>query len=270
MRLTVLRDAHNTLFRAILYFHSPSALKPTAWIQFARFTTVLNEAIAKMQAASVVVDSLTMMELSARLLDKYITNYGSKDPRKHWAASTEALEEVLMISLAGVPCALGVAAHVSQDKDEVLGNIVYNPGAPGRLQTKLAAAFRELYHARVVRQDGNPYYFLLTHTDERFAAGTAFALPDLVANDFKFLERLAGPSISTAHFLVYGEPQSGKSTFLATLPKPQLVLFFDHFGKDHPYLSDGKALRQETFDIENALEALSVLEAGKEVMPAEK
>lgn len=40
------------------------------------------------------------------------------------------------------------------------------------------------------------------------------------------------------HALVYGDPGSGKSHFAATFPKPMLVLLFDPYGKETPYLRD--------------------------------
>jgi len=40
-------------------------------------------------------------------------------------------------------------------------------------------------------------------------------------------------------FLVYGDPGSGKTTFLSTFPKPLLVFSFDPFGKELPYLRMG-------------------------------
>jgi len=46
-------------------------------------------------------------------------------------------------------------------------------------------------------------------------------------------------SYPSLHILIYGEPFSGKSTFNMTMPTPHLVLFFDPWGKDSPYLSAG-------------------------------
>lgn len=41
------------------------------------------------------------------------------------------------------------------------------------------------------------------------------------------------------HALLYGDPGSGKSTGIATFPKPMLVLMFDPYGKETPYLKRG-------------------------------
>ena len=42
------------------------------------------------------------------------------------------------------------------------------------------------------------------------------------------------------HILSWGDPGSQKSVFLATLPKPMLVFFWDANGKDFPYLRRGR------------------------------
>jgi hypothetical protein len=42
------------------------------------------------------------------------------------------------------------------------------------------------------------------------------------------------------HCLVVGDYGSGKSTFANTFPKPMLVMFFDAFGKEFPYMRTGE------------------------------
>lgn len=44
--------------------------------------------------------------------------------------------------------------------------------------------------------------------------------------------------------LVYGDPTAGKSTFIATAPKPMKVFFFDQKLKDMPYLRRGKIIEE--------------------------
>lgn len=41
------------------------------------------------------------------------------------------------------------------------------------------------------------------------------------------------------HCLVYGEPGAGKTTFAATWPTPAVVLFFDPYAKEQPFLNKG-------------------------------
>lgn len=41
------------------------------------------------------------------------------------------------------------------------------------------------------------------------------------------------------HWLLYGDSGSGKSTGIATWPKPMIVFAFDPFGKETPYLKKG-------------------------------
>lgn len=44
--------------------------------------------------------------------------------------------------------------------------------------------------------------------------------------------------------LVYGSPTMGKTTFIASAPKPMKVYCFDHKGKDMPYLRRGKIIEE--------------------------
>ncbi|MCH7759822.1 AAA family ATPase [candidate division TA06 bacterium] len=43
------------------------------------------------------------------------------------------------------------------------------------------------------------------------------------------------------HCILVGDPGSGKSTGLATFPKPIIIFVFDPYGKDIPYLKKGEA-----------------------------
>lgn len=45
--------------------------------------------------------------------------------------------------------------------------------------------------------------------------------------------------IRPLHIIVYSDPSGGKSTFLATLPKPMLVFSWDPLGKETPFLRAG-------------------------------
>ena len=47
------------------------------------------------------------------------------------------------------------------------------------------------------------------------------------------------------HVLAFGDSGSGKSTFAATFPKPALILMFDMYGKEWPYLRRGEARQAE-------------------------
>jgi len=57
--------------------------------------------------------------------------------------------------------------------------------------------------------------------------------------------------IPPLHILLLGEPFAGKSTFTRTMPVPNLVFFFDPYGKDQAYLECGTV--QEADDQGNPL-----------------
>lgn len=131
------------------------------------------------QDATLVVDSITFMELAARKYDQYVTNKTSKDPRKWFAASTDAIEETLMMKLMGVPRNVVSIAHVDQERDDVHGLMLMNPSAPGRLKKRIPAAYSEFYRAFVARDEqGQPMYLLQTTADNRYNASSQIKAPN--------------------------------------------------------------------------------------------
>lgn len=106
--------------------------------------------------ATVGFDSVTSMEIAARAFFQYKLNPSAKDGRQWWASATDALEQMLYTRVAGMPMNVGTLAHVDKEQDEVLGQRVRNPLAPGRLRGSLGGAYGEFYHHFVSQQrDGN-------------------------------------------------------------------------------------------------------------------
>src|SRR3990167_1795906 len=119
--------------------------QPTAYPAFMRRMSALPDEYAVWR--TIVLDSVTFMELASRKYQQYTLNPSAKDPRQWYGGSTEQLEEMLMIRFGSLPMNVVVIAHVDEDKDEVHGTYVRNPSAPGRLRKRMPSAFAELYRA---------------------------------------------------------------------------------------------------------------------------
>jgi len=128
---------------------------------------------------TLVIDSVTFMELAARKLAQYKLNKNAKDPRQWWGASTDTLEEVLMFRFGAVRTNVVVIAHADEDKDDVHGFYLRNPRAPGRLRKSLPSAYNEFYRAYVRRTDeGDREYLWQTRSDNLWNAATQVGAPE--------------------------------------------------------------------------------------------
>ena len=231
-------DAQGNLAIRIQYFCD---LIPEAPTGFREFLSRVNDFLRGeyREWASTVLDSVTMMELAARYNQRYFLNKNAKDPRQWWAGSTDDCEKILMSSFGGLPINVCVVAHGGEDKDEVNGGFVRTIKAPGRLSKGVCAGYSEVYHAFVSRdtKTGERNYLLQTQPDNLWIAKTGIQAPD---PSWQTWESVNPQNTQPAHFLVYGDPGSRKSTFAATLPKPMLVWFFDQVGMDLPYIRNGE------------------------------
>lgn len=167
-------------------FHDPlPEMGGKGWAQFLKRARdyVANKEYLKDR--TLIVDSVTFMELAARKYDQYVTNQRARDPRQHFAASTEALEEILMIRLMALPINVVVLCHIDEERDELHGTMVFNPSAPGRMRKRLAAGYGEFYRAYVRRTEtGDKQYLLQTSADARYNAASQIGAPDPAWQDY--------------------------------------------------------------------------------------
>jgi len=128
--------------------------------------------------ATIVLDSVTFCELAARKYAQYVLNPNVKDGRQWYAASTESLEELCMIRLAGLHTNVVVIAHVDEDRDEVMGYMVRNPAFPGRLRKRVASGFGEFYRAYTRLGDDGTEYVWQTRGSQEWNAASQINAPD--------------------------------------------------------------------------------------------
>ena len=143
---------------------------------------------------TIVVDSVTFMELHARKLEQYILNPipGGQsmytkgvqfDTRTWFGGSTSALEEMLCIRFAGLVMNVVIICHIDKDKNMVSGEIVQVPFAPGRLSDRslLSAGYAEQYRLYTIRDsEGRRAHQAQTTNRDGWVGGTQINAPDPV------------------------------------------------------------------------------------------
>lgn len=174
------------LVAQVEYYYDAEPTRPQA---YQRFLQRLLQFPAEFAAwPTCVFDSLTYMEMHARKQDQYKTNRGAADKRQHYAFSTEALEDTIGLRIGAWPMNVVVIAHVTEKQDQVHGNMLYNPAAPGQLSKKLPAGFTEQYHAYVVTDEkGVNHWLLQTEKSGLWNAASQIPAPNPCAPTYEAL-----------------------------------------------------------------------------------
>jgi len=171
----------------IEHFVDPDPEQPTIWGAYLSRMHTLVRSGELTQWKTVVFDSLTFMEFSARMWDKYKANKGAKDGRQHYGASKDAVELQVLGRASAFPCNVVAIAHVDEEKDDAHGGMIYNPAAPGKLSKRLPAGFTELYRAFVKTENGKNDWLLQTEKSSLFNASSQIPAPDPCPPDYRAL-----------------------------------------------------------------------------------
>lgn len=231
------------------YYRDPDPDAPQAYNMFRTRMAYFQQEYD--QWKTVIVDSVTFMELMARKNDEKMINPlppgktkqtvkkgDGVDPRQWFGASTDALEEMLCIRFASLPMNVVIVCHISETRNDVSGEILRMPFAPGRLSSRklLSAAYQEQYYAYTGRdEERNQTHLIKTKNDGQWAATTQISAPDPCYPHYASLwENWLGDRMPI-NTLIYGDFGVGKSQFASSFPKPMLVFMFDGKGKDIPY-----------------------------------
>lgn len=141
---------------------------------------------------TVVLDSLTFLNLIAFYHAKFVVNPNSKEPRQWHAWSTDALEHMLLVQLQSAPMNLVLLAHIDHEKDEVMQTFVRQLSAPGRLKNRneLCAGFSEFYRAYATPAPEWPdgmAYLLQTRRDGQFNCASQIEAPQPCVQNYEAL-----------------------------------------------------------------------------------
>ena len=159
----------------------PIAFKALKW----RLATLIPE-IRAGKWETLILDSLTYCELACRHGFEYDSHKLEKDTRRWYAMTTHDMENLLLGQFAGLPCIIGIACHIDEDKDEQSGKMVRNPKAPGRLRHTLGSGYDVVRTICTPTGGGKaPTYSIQTVPGEGYFCSTQKELPSPCAPDFK-------------------------------------------------------------------------------------
>ena len=172
------------------FYHDWDIDNPTSYSYFRARMQVFQQEVDDW--ATIITDSVTFMELSARKLDEKVLNpvppgvsryaKGSGiDARQWYGASTDALEEMLCNRYAGLMMNVVVIAHTNKKKEITEGKSTQGAFAPGRLydRSMLSAAYQEQYRCYTVRNDaGEREHYVQTQNRDGYAATTQIQAHD--------------------------------------------------------------------------------------------
>ncbi len=141
---------------------------------------------------TLITDSVTYMELSARKLEEKVMNPlppgasrygkgGGHDARTWYGGATDALEEMLCVRYAGLPMNVVVICHTNKKKDVRGGEFLQGGWVPGRLYERslLASSFQEQYRCYTVGNEaGTRDHYIQTQNRDGFMATTQIDAPD--------------------------------------------------------------------------------------------
>ena len=168
----------------IEYYHDVDIENPSAINVFRYRLAMLHNEYANWQ--SVVTDSITFMELSARKWEEKVMNPMQKfakgtDTRQWFAGSTDTVEELVVMRYASLPMNVVICCHIDERRNERSGEILRGPFAPGRLSKRgeLSAAFQEQYHLYTARNEqGEMVRYVQTINDGDWVATTQINAPN--------------------------------------------------------------------------------------------
>ena len=148
-------------------------MKPSAYARFLHRMSGFDAEAHEWQ--TVVLDSVTSMEICARRWDQFILNPQAEDARQWYGASKDMLERMLLGRLAALPMNVVVLAHVDDEKYESNGTQRRMPMAPGKLRGSLPSQYGEVYRAFA---DASGHW-LQTRSDAVWACTTQIDAPAL-------------------------------------------------------------------------------------------
>jgi hypothetical protein len=145
----------------IEYYRNADATKPHAIADFRRQFQHIEATIERYRLKTIVIDSLTYMELAARHEAQHKLLKGARHAMKFYSHAKDVIEELVSIRACGL-AELGVQvvvlAHIKSAPIQVdaegdaIGSELFGPAAPGQLTRGLPGGFAEVYRTYVVQE----------------------------------------------------------------------------------------------------------------------
>ena len=177
-----------SLIFEIEYYLDRDPQKPEGYQRFMRRLTRLDDDLAAHGFQTVILDSITFMELTARKLSQYVLNPTSREPRQWFGFSTDVLEETLMIRFGSLPINVVALAHIDDQKVSSQGTNVFSIAAPGRLSRRGPGAYSEVYRAYTATDDtGQTAYLWQTRQNGMYTASSQIEAADPSPQEYSAL-----------------------------------------------------------------------------------
>lgn len=147
-------------------------MKPTAHPRLMARMAGLEQDISKCGYQTVIVDTATFFELSARTYSEYSINASVKDGRQHYGYSAKMCEQYLMMRFPNLLlCNSIVCCHIDDQKDdsEEGGVVVRKMAAlPGKVPNRMCGGFGEVWRVYFAGKTakGKPIHLLQTQPRE--------------------------------------------------------------------------------------------------------
>lgn len=187
VRLVVDPEHPDVIRYRVEHYIDANPKQPEAYARFRERLVTLDADIAAWGIQTIVVDSVTFMELAARKEQQYRLNASARDPRQWFGGSTDALEEVLLLQLGSLAVNVVVIAHVDDEKSDMSGAAIRVPAAPGRLSRKrgFPASYAEVYRAYTLEGEKGSAYLWQTRANDEFIAASQVGAPNPCPQDYR-------------------------------------------------------------------------------------
>jgi len=177
-----------SLLFQVEYYLDRDPTKPEGYKRFLNRLTRLEADLASHDIKTVILDSVTFMELTARKLSQYHLNPTSREPRQWFSFSTDTLEEILMIRFGSLPVNVVALAHIDDQKVSIHGSQIFSIAAPGRLSRRGPGAYSEVYRAyATVNERGEHVHLWQTKGDGMYTASSQINAADPSPQEYSAL-----------------------------------------------------------------------------------
>lgn len=156
-----------------------------AWERFVARLPSIHEDCQNNTWATVVLDSVSTLELCVRKYEQYknnpISNQGNKQDARQWYNSSGAAIQEVCYNLGWLPNTnVVVLAHVRMHQDRVREHILWSPEMPGSYSRRVPGLFGEIYtiHFDPTAEQFERRYFLQTNNNGEYVAATQIPAPD--------------------------------------------------------------------------------------------
>lgn len=181
-------DAQGNLLYQLEYYHEADPQRPTAYKRFLMRIVRLAEEFNYWR--TVTLDSLTYMEICARLNERYVLNPNAKDGRQWYSGVRETVEETIMVRFGGFPINVCIICHEKIYEDEASKQVIRGVNSVGKLSNTLSVGFSELYRIKI--DIATQKRMLQTQPDFQWKASSCIHAPNPCEPNFEALWRNFG------------------------------------------------------------------------------